>query len=154
MSTVLVVTPLVVAGWPVLTAAISGAVGAMGFAMARSGSTVQARSGAKTATRAEIAVEDSEILAGTGASGEELTVERDGVKATFSRDARGALRLCLEGHHLSKAELKELGEELIGRVTQQYAYHRVITELKERQMDVIEQTVGEDRAIHIRVRNN
>jgi hypothetical protein len=153
MSTVLVVTPLVIAGWPILTAAISGAVGSMGFAMAQSGRS-QVRASGKTPTRAEIEVEDSEILAGTGAAGEELTVERDGVKATFSRDARGALRLCLEGHHLSKSELEALGEELIGRVTQQYAYHRVISELKERQMDVVEQTVGEDQAIHIRVRNN
>lgn len=152
MSTVLVVTPLVIAGWPVLTAAISGAVGSLGFAMAQRG-RLPARNAASTANRAELEVEDSEILAGTGPAGEELTVERDGVRATFSRDARGALRLCLEGHHLSKVELQAIGEELIGRVTQQYAYHRVISELKERRMDVIEQSVGEDRAIHIRVRN-
>src|SRR3954451_24829018 len=153
MSTVLVVTPLVVAGWPVLAAAISGAVGSMGFAMAQRGRS-QTRTVVGAPVRAEMEVEDSEVLAGTGSAGEEMTVERDGVKATFSRDARGALKLCLEGHHLSKAELRALGEELIGRVTQQYAYHRVISELKERQMDVVEQTVGEDRAIHIRVRNN
>ena len=35
MSTVLVVTPLIIAGWPVLTAAITAAVGTMGFAAAQ-----------------------------------------------------------------------------------------------------------------------
>ena len=76
-----------------------------------------------------------------------MVVERDGIRAVFSRDARGALKLCLEGHGLSKAELQRLGEELIGRVTQQYAYHRVVSELKERQMDIVEERVGEDQAI-------
>jgi hypothetical protein len=49
--------------------------------------------------------------------------------------------------------LRRLGEELIGRVTQQYAYHRVISELKERQMDIVGERVGEDQSIKIRVRN-
>ena len=82
-----------------------------------------------------------------------MVVERDGIRAVFSRDARGALKLCLEGRGHSKAELKRLGEELIGRVTQQYAYHRVVSELKERQMTIVDERVGEDQAIQIRVRN-
>ena len=36
----------------------------------------------------------------------------------------------MEGKGLSKAELRALGEELMGRVTQQYVYHRIVTELK------------------------
>jgi hypothetical protein len=153
MSTVLVVTPLIVAGWPVLTAAVSAAVGTLGFAVALSESTSR-RQKLDASSRAEIDIEESEILAGTGGSGEEMVVERDGVRAVFSRDARGALRLCLEGHALSKAELEQLGEELIGRVTQQYAYHRVISELKERQMTIVDERVGEDQSITIRVRHH
>ena len=57
-------------------------------------------------------------------------IERDGVRATFSRDDRGALKLCMEGPHLSKAELLAIGEDLMGSVTQQYAYHRIMSELK------------------------
>jgi hypothetical protein len=152
MSTVLIVTPLVVAGWPVLSAAITAAVGTMGFAAAHN-TGPRARQFTETKTRAEIEVEDSEILAGSGATGEQMVVERDGIRAIFSRDARGALKLCLEGQGQSKAELKRLGEALIGRVTQQYAYHRVVSELKERQMTILDERVGEDQAIHIRVRN-
>lgn len=152
MSSVLVVTPLIIAGWPVLAAAISAAVGTMGFAAAQNtGPRVRRFSDAKA--RAEIAVEDTEILAGTGGTGEEMVVERDGIRAVFSRDGRGALKLCLEGQGHSEAELKRLGETLIGRVTQQYAYHRVVSELKERQMTILDERVGEDQAIHIRVRN-
>ena len=151
MSTVLVVTPLIVAGWPMLSAAITSAVGTLGFAAAHGGTRRTVRP--EATTRAEIEVDDTEILAGSAATDEELVVERDGVRATFRRDARGALRLCMEGAGHSKAELRRLGEELIGRVTQQYVYHRVITELNERQMSILDQQVGQDQAIRIRVRN-
>jgi hypothetical protein len=42
---------------------------------------------------------------------------------------------------------------LIGRVTQQYAYHRIVTELKERNMVVLQEEVAEDKSVRIRVRN-
>jgi hypothetical protein len=49
--------------------------------------------------------------------------------------------------------LKRLGEALVGRVTQQYAYHKLVSELKDRQMTILQERVGEDQAIHIRVRS-
>jgi hypothetical protein len=152
MSTVLVVTPIVVASWPLLSAAITAAIGTMGFASVQhKGPRVRQTAG--TGARAEIELEDSEILAGSAGSGEQMVVEREGIRAIFSRDARGALKLCLEGSGHSKAELKQIGEALVGRVAQQYAYHRLVSELKERQMTILEQRVGEDQAIHIRVRS-
>jgi hypothetical protein len=154
MSSVVVVTPLVVAAWPVLTAAITAAVGTLGFAVAQENTSLNRRRIVDTRNRAEIELEESEILAGTAGSGAELVVERDGIRAVFSRDARGALKLCLEGHGLSKPELKRLGEQIAGRVTQQYAYHRVLSELKERHMNVIDQHVGADQSITIRVRHH
>ena len=84
---------------------------------------------------------------------QELVVERDGIRAVFTRDEHGALRLCIEGEGFSKSQLREIGEELIGRVTQQFVYHRLMTELKERHMNVVEEEVTEDRTIKIRVRN-
>ncbi len=152
MSTVLVVAPLDIAAWPVMTAAISAAVGTLGFAVTQK-TVPQARQVRDSVNRAEIEVEDSEILEGTGATGEELVVERDGVRAVFSRDARGSLKLCLEGRDLSKSELKQLGEDLIGRVTQQYVYHRLVSELKERDMNIVDEHVNDDQTIKIRVRH-
>jgi hypothetical protein len=153
MSSVLVVAPLVVASWPLLSAAITAAVSTMGFAAAQNREGVHILQATDPKIRAEIELEDSEILAGTGATGEQMVVERDGIRAIFSRDARGALKLCVEGSGQSKAELKRIGEALIGRVTQQYAYHRLVSELKERQMTILQERVGEDQAIHIRVRS-
>jgi hypothetical protein len=153
MSTVLVVAaPIVVASWPLMSAAITAAIGTMGFASVQSRGP-QVRQIADSKTRAEIELEDSEILAGSGGTGEEMVVERDGIRAVFSRDARGGLKLCLEGSGHTKAELKQIGEALVGRVTQQYAYNRLVSELKERQMTILDERVGEDQAIRIRVRN-
>ena len=152
MSTVLVVTPLIVASWPLMSAAITAAIGTMGFATVQNKGP-RVRQIADTANRAEIELEDSEILAGTAGTGEQMVVERDGIRATFSRDARGALKLCVEGHGHSKAHLKEVGEALVGRVTQQYAYHRLMSELKERRLTVVDERVDQDQAIRIRVRS-
>jgi hypothetical protein len=160
MSSVIVVTPLIIAGWPVISAAVTAAVGSMGFslvsgAVANAGVGTGARANENAKSKAEIEIEDSEILAQTtsGVGNDEIVVERDGVRAVFSRDARGSLKLCMEGEHLSKAQLKQLGEELIGRVTQQYVYHRVVTELQQRNMTIVDEEVTADRTVKIRVRN-
>jgi len=153
MSCVCVVTPLVIAGWPAISAAVTAAVGTMGFALAKDSGRRHPRLQSDNKTRAEIEVPQSEVLEGAGGSSEELVVEKDGIRAIFSRDPRGALRVCMEGEGLSKSELKKIGEELIGRVTQQYVYHRLMTEMKNRNMIVVDEEVSADNAVRIRVRN-
>ena len=152
MSTVLVITPIIIANWPAITAAVAAAVGTMGFAALQE-TEVSGRVGTSTTNREEIDVEDSDVLASAAGTAEQIVVERDGVRATFSRDARGQLKLCLEGGGLTKSQLRKLGEELIGRVTQQYAYHRIVTELKERNMTIVDEEVTQDQTVKIRVRN-
>lgn len=149
MSTVLVLTPIIIANWPAITAIVSAAVGTMGF------SAVQGIQQSKVAgtTREEIEVDNSEILENAGGRGEEIVVEREGLRAVFTRDGRGALRVCMEGHGYTKADLRKIGQELVDRVTQQYVYHRVITEMKQRNMHVVSEEVTEDRTVKIRVRN-
>jgi Protein of unknown function (DUF1257) len=63
------------------------------------------------------------------------------------------LKVCMEGKGKSKAELRKLGQELVGRVTQQYAYHRIVTELKQRNMAIVDEQVTADQTVKIRVRN-
>ena len=153
MSSVILVTPLIIANWSVISAAVLGACGAMGFSVASGAvSGLRAKSGSSV-TRTEIEVENSEVLAGAAGTDEEMVVEKDGVRATFSRDARGALKVCMEGTGYSKGQLKQIGQELMEQVTQQYVYHRVVTELKERGMPIIHEEVEADRTVKIRVRN-
>jgi hypothetical protein len=151
MSAVIVVTPLVIGSWPIITAAITAAISTMGFSVVQS--AARGHGQAQARTREEIEVDDSEILGQAGGLRQELVVEREGLRAVFTRDERGALKLCLEGAGFSKGQLREIGEELIGRVTQQFVYHRLMTELNERHMNVVDEEVAEDRTIKIRVRN-
>jgi len=151
MSTVVVLAPIIIANWPMISAAVGAAVGTMGFAMVRKDEAVTRR--AATKTREEIEVDNSEILASTTGAEEQIVVEREGVRAVFTRDARGALRVCMEGTNQSRSELRRLGQELIDRVTQQYVYHRVVTELKARNMTIVDEEVAEDRTVKIRVRS-
>ncbi|HET6247478.1 MAG TPA: DUF1257 domain-containing protein [Tepidisphaeraceae bacterium] len=151
MSSVIVITPLIVAGWPVVSAAVTAAIGTMGFSIIPSKRSASAVT--QSQNRAEIEVEESDILSEAGAAQREIVVERDGIRATFSRDARGALKLCIDGEGHEKAELHRIGQELMGRVTQQYAYHRIVTELRERNMTIVDEEIGADRTVKLRVRN-
>jgi Protein of unknown function (DUF1257) len=147
VSTVIQIGPVVVVEWATIVGDIVAALDRLGF------ETVDDDVDASAVNRAEIEIENSEILPSAAGTQEKLVVDRDGVRATFSRDARGALKLCLEGAHLSKAQLHALGEELMGRVTQQYAYHRIMSELKERNMTVVDEELSADQSVKIRVRN-
>jgi hypothetical protein len=148
----MVVTPILIASWPAVSAAVSAAIATMGFSVAYDSASAAA-SNSSSGSREEIEVEDSEILGDAVGTEEKIVVERSGIRATFSRDARGGLRLCVEGGGLSKGQLRELGEELLGRVTQQYAYHRIVSELKERNMTIVDEQMTEQQSVKIRVRN-
>lgn len=151
MSAVAVVTPIVIANWPLITAAVTAAVGSLGFTAVEAAAGTKARP--RAANRAEVELEDSAVVDGVP-QGEQIVVERsDGVRAVIDRDARGQLKVCVEGDHLSKSELRQIGDELAGRITQQYVYHKLMTELAERNVAVVEQEVTADQTIKIRVRN-
>ena len=151
MSSVLVLTPIIIANWPAITAIVTAAVGTMGFSAVQGIESQQSK--VVGTTREEIEVENSEILENAGGRGEEIVVEREGLRAVITRDGRGALRVCMEGKGYSKADLRKIGQDMVDRVTQQYVYHRVITEMKQRNMHVVSEEVAEDRTVKIRVRN-
>ena len=151
MSSIIVLTPIIIANWPAITAIVSAAVGTLGFSAVQ-GMEAQHSEVAGT-TREEIEVDNSEILENATGRGEEIVVEREGLRAVFTRDGRGALKVCMEGKGYSKAEMRKIGQEMVDRVTQQYVYHRVITELQQRNMHVASEEVAEDRTMKIRVRN-
>src|ERR1700744_1172800 len=117
MSCVVVVSPLVIAGWPVITAAVTAAVGAMGFSVAQSAaaatnSQISLRNPEPTKSKVDIEVADSESLDRRLAQDRAVVQRDDGVRAVFSRDERGALKLCMEGESVSKSELHRIGQEL------------------------------------------
>ncbi|HTN02993.1 hypothetical protein [Planctellipticum variicoloris] len=153
MSTVVVITPLIIANWPAISAAVAAAVGSLGFAVASEAARAS-QSGIQTTNRATLDIENSEILATAAGISEEMTVQRDGVRIRFSRDERGALKVCVEGDGLSKSQLAQIGQDVVDRVTQQFVYNRLMSEIQDRRMHVIDQEVQADRTVRIRIRNS
>ena len=84
MSTVLVLTPIIISNWHAITAVVSAAVGTMGFSMAQQAGLLESQ--AAGVTREEIEVDNTEILASAAGRGEEIVVEREGLRARFTRD--------------------------------------------------------------------
>ncbi len=151
MSTVCILTPIVVGSWPMITSAILGAAGAMGFTVGRGG---EGREPVTGRSKVEIDVPDSRIVAESLQRGRTVCIEQDGVAIEFGVDERGALSMCVTGEGRSKAELERIGEEVAGRVVQQFAYHKLVTELKGRNFGILEESVAEDESIQLRVRLN
>jgi hypothetical protein len=155
MSTVCVLTPIVVGSWPMIASAIAGAAGSMGFAITVDDETpIYGDSKTKTKTKVETEVPHSEVLAEVMSRGEKIKIERDGVSLEFSVDDRGKCNVCVTGTGHGKAALERIGEEVAGRVVQQFAYHKLMAELKERHYDIVEESVEADASIQMRIKLN
>ena len=149
MSVVFVVTPMVVAGWPLLCGAIAAAAGSLGYKALTCKEVVEAERGVES--QVEIPMEDSQIVAESMARESQFTIVKGDVTATFSRSADGRCTVHVAGENKSEDELSAIGRELVGRVTKQYAYNRVVTDLKAQGFTVTAEEVTNDQAIRIHV---
>ncbi len=154
MSAVIILTPVVIAAWPAISAAVIGAVGAMGYAAASS-TTASAKDAMKVSVdkSVDIEVKNSEILKDNLAREEQMVFTKDDVTVTFKRDIRGKLNVCVKGENRSRAELERIGKEIADKVTQQYIYNRVVSELQNSEFSIIDQEVSGNGSIKIHVRN-
>lgn len=154
MSAVLVLTPVVIASWPVIATTVAGVAASMGFTIVSGLEQEQKQPQRAATTKVETEVPNSEVLESEMGPDHKIVIRRDDVTITIGRDERGACTVCAEGSRHSKAELRQLGEEVAGRLVQQFAYHRLMTELKARKFNIVEQKVEGDESIRVRVRLN
>ncbi len=149
MSTVCVLTPMVVASWPTISLAISGVAAAMGFTVVAPQREEAANRGAR---KVETEVPHSEVVEELMERGQTIRIQRDDVVVEFGRDARGACTVCVTGEKHSKQALEAIGQEVAGRLVQQFAYHKLMTELANRSYKIVEEHVEGDESIRVRVR--
>ncbi len=148
-------TPVVIAAWPAFSAAVVAAAASLGYQVASS-ATELARSTETTQTNAkriQLEIENSEVVTGQLGREQKISVTKDGVTITFSRDARGRASLCVTGQGRSNEELRTLGEELSQAVVQQYVYQKLMGEMQARGFNVIEEETNADRSIRLKVRH-
>lgn len=150
LSVVFIVAPMVVAGWPVMCGAIAAAAGALGYkALSREHDMLDSERDSERWV--EVPIEESQIVAESMARDSQFTIKNDDVTATFSRSADGRCTAHVSGDNKTDAQLRAIGQELVGRVTQQYAYNKVVTELKGQGFTVTSEEVTADQAIRIHV---
>jgi len=151
MSAVCILAPIVIAGWPVFSAAVVAAASSLGYQVA-SEATRNVRSSVKQASTVELNIERSELVTGQLERDQRISVTRDGVTVTFSRDARGKATLCVSGQGRTEEALRAFGEELSRAVVQQYVYQKLVEEIRARGFVIAEQETTEDRSIRLTVR--
>lgn len=99
----------------------------------------------------DLCVNNPSEVAGDLAPGKSVSFSRPGLKVVFFQDVDGQVGVRVTGRG-SEAELKRLGETLAQKLVQQYAYHRLVSEMKSRNMNMVEETVEEDGTVRMRVR--
>jgi hypothetical protein len=154
MSTVIILTPIIIAAWPAIAAAVTAAAAGMGLAIKEQITDIVKEEQEEKTNVVEVELEDSQILAQTLARGKEIVLTKDNVQLKISRDDRGSIKVCAEGLGQTKAQLQGMAEEFVKKMTQCYVYNRTVTELKNKKFQMVNEEVAQDGTIRIHVRRN
>jgi hypothetical protein len=153
MSCVCILAPVVVAAWPAFSAAVAAAAASLGYQVVSETSNSRTPIPLAASHRVNLEVPNSELVTGQLGRDQRISVTRNGVTVTFSRDARNRAALCVTGTGQSEEELRALGEELSGSVVQHYVHQRLMEAMQQWGFTVVEQETDSSRAIRIKVRN-
>lgn len=154
MSCVCILTPVVIAAWPAFSAAVVAAATSLGYqVVSEANKASYATVAPESSGKISLEIPQSELVTGQLARDQKLAVTRDGVTVTFARDPRGKASLCVTGTSQSDEELRALGEELSGRVVQQFVYQKLMGEMRARGFVVVEEEADAHQAIRLKVRH-
>jgi hypothetical protein len=155
MSCVCILTPVVIAAWPAFSAAVVAAATSLGYEVLaeQAGKLSQTQVVQQTGPEISLEIAQSELVTSQLGRGQEISVRRNGVTVTFSRDARGKAALCVSGTGQTEEALRALGQELSGRVVQKYVYQRLMDEMRARQFVVVEEETDASQSIRLKVRH-
>jgi translation initiation factor 1 (eIF-1/SUI1) len=150
MSTVLILAPVIIANWPAITAAAVAAAAATGLV---------AKDTAKGILKEEQQVEHAEMeLAGSNVISQNIATEKElvftsgTVEIKVKKDNRGRCVVCAEGVGQSKAQLRQIAENFCNKLTQHFVYNKVMTELRQKGFQIVNQETMNDEAVRIHVR--
>lgn len=152
MSAVCILAPIVIAAWPSFSATVLAAATSLGYvALEGTASSIRSDRGTRSDNSVELDIQQSDIITNQLERDQRISVSRDGITITFSRDERGKAALCVTGTNQSKAELRAAGEVLSQRVVQQHVYERLMEEMNSRGYTVVEETGEANQAIRLRI---
>ncbi|MHC4646230.1 MAG: hypothetical protein ACYTBJ_12065 [Planctomycetota bacterium] len=157
MSTVIILTPIlapvIMGGWPAITAAAAAAAAALGCVVKESvQEAVQQQQSTAVGQSVEVELTEGEVIAENIATGKEIVLTKGNVELRISRDERGHCKVCASGPGHTETELRRIAEEFAQRMTQCFVYNRVTSELKNKGFQVIDEEIMEDESVRIHVR--
>jgi flagellar basal body-associated protein FliL len=152
MSAVIFLTPVIIAGWPTIVAAVAGAATALGLVVKQSVEQEVAQQEQSAEQQVEVELENSEVIAQNLAKEKEMVLVKGDLEIRVNRDERGRCKVCVKGKGKTKAELKQIAEQFSQKMTQCFVYNRVATELKNKGFQMVNEEVMEDQSIRIQVR--
>jgi hypothetical protein len=153
MGAVCILAPVVIMAWPAFSAAVVAAAGSLGYQVASAAYRERQTAAADEAESVQLEIERSEVVTNQLGRDQHISVTREGVTVTFSRDARGQASLCVTGQGHSQEALRALGEEMSQAVVQQYVYRKLMDDIRARGYNVVEEEVNADRSIRLKVRH-
>jgi hypothetical protein len=153
MSTVFILAPIIISNWPAIVVAAAGAASALGFTVKQTVKEELQQSQVTEAVQTvEVELAESEILAQSVATDQQMVLTKGSVQIRIKRDERSRCTVCASGKGYSKTELKQIAQEFSQKLTQCFIYDKVMKELKSKNFQVINEEVMEDESIRIHVR--
>jgi len=155
MGAIIILTPVVIASWPAIAAAVAGAASAIGLMVGgavKDTAKEAVREKEPTEQQVEVELADSEVLAKDLAREKEIVLTKGDVELRVSRDSRGRCKVCAKGKGHSQQELKQMTEQFVQKMTQCFIYNRVASELKSKGFQMVNEEVMKDETIRLHVR--
>ena len=152
MSAVVILTPVVISSWPAITAAVAGAAAGLGLMVKETVKEAVAETEVATEQTVEVELADSEVLADNLVTGKEIVLTKADLEIRVGRDERGRCTVCASGKGKSKVELKQIADDFAQKMTQCFVYNRVMSEVKSRNFQVVNEEVMDDESVRIHVR--
>ena len=144
---VFVVIPAVTSAWPAVVAAATAAASLMGLRAVKTATeqSVQVR------TEVELSVENAQAVTEDLRVGQEVVFHKGDVEVVFCRNINGKPGVRVRGMGHSRGELEAMGQEFCRLVTQQYAYHRVMTKLRQQRFNIVSEDQAQDGTVRLKV---
>ncbi|MHB9070276.1 MAG: DUF1257 domain-containing protein [Sedimentisphaerales bacterium] len=152
MGAVLILTPVIIASWPAITAAVAGAVASMGLVAGESVKEIARQNNTPQEKSVEVDLSENQTMTENIATDKEIVFTKGSIEFRIKRNTRGQCSVCVKGKGHSEVELKQMAEEFTQKMTQCFIYNKVVGELKNKDFQVINEEVSEDQSIRIHVR--
>jgi hypothetical protein len=152
MGVVMILAPVVVGSWPVISAAVAAAAAGLGLTVAQEVAEDNKTLQQETTSSYEMDIDNSSIGAGQLVSGKSIVLDKNGITLRVTRTERGQLKVHASGKGHSQMELKSMADEFVRKVNQCFIYNRTVTELKNKQFQMVNEEILQDGTIRLQVR--